>query len=210
MLTHEQIWAAIDALAAQYGLSPSGLARRAGLDPTSFNRSKRIGPEGRERWPSTESVAKILRATGAGLDEFIGLIDPALTRPKHSRLPIVPLEELGQDELFDHKGMPLEEDWERIPVPDLDEEETFAVAVAGDALLPLYRDGDVLVVSPSARLRRGDRAVLRTVDGAILGGQITRATARDVDVMSFNPRRRGWTFRRRQIAWIGRVLWARQ
>src|ERR1700722_3993467 len=74
MLTHAQIWAAIDRLAARTGLSASGLAKRAGLDPTTFNKSKRVTREGRERWPSTESVAKSLAATGASLDDFVGLI----------------------------------------------------------------------------------------------------------------------------------------
>ena len=60
MLTHAQVWSAIDRLAARAGLSASGLARRAGLDPTTFNKSKRITPEGRARWPSTESIAKAL------------------------------------------------------------------------------------------------------------------------------------------------------
>jgi phage repressor protein C with HTH and peptisase S24 domain len=67
MLTHSKIWTAIDALARRYGLSPSGLAKRAGLDATAFNRSKRVTPEGRPRWPTTESVAKVLAATGASL-----------------------------------------------------------------------------------------------------------------------------------------------
>ena len=73
MLSHARVWAAIDKLAARYGLSASGLARKAGLDATSFNRSKRVSPEGRERWPSTESVSKILAATGASLEEFLHL-----------------------------------------------------------------------------------------------------------------------------------------
>ena len=47
--------------------SASGLAKRAGLDPTSFNKSKRVTGEGRPRWPSTESLAKVLEATGASL-----------------------------------------------------------------------------------------------------------------------------------------------
>ena len=65
MLSHDRVWAAIDALAARYGMTASGLARKAGLDATSFNKSKRTSPEGRDRWPSTESISKVLRATGA-------------------------------------------------------------------------------------------------------------------------------------------------
>lgn len=77
-LTHAWIWGAIDAVAAVRGLSPSGLARLAGLDPTSFNRSKRFTPEGRPRWPSTESLSKILDATGMSLDDFATLhVSPA-------------------------------------------------------------------------------------------------------------------------------------
>ena len=67
MLTHKQIWAAIDALAARYGMSPSGLARKSGLDATTFNPSKRTAEDGKKRWPSTESVSKVLAATGASL-----------------------------------------------------------------------------------------------------------------------------------------------
>ena len=71
MLTHAQIWAAIDRLAGSADLSASGLAKRAGLDPTTFNKSKRITPDGRPRWPSTESVAKILSATNTTIDNFV-------------------------------------------------------------------------------------------------------------------------------------------
>jgi len=74
MLTHGQVWGALDRLAERAGLSPSGLARRAGLDPTTFNKSKRITPDGRERWPSTESLAKALAATGSSIDTFVQLI----------------------------------------------------------------------------------------------------------------------------------------
>src|SRR4029434_9445047 len=68
MLTHNQIWTAIDRLAARAKLTPSGLARKAGLDPTTFNKSKRVTPEGRPRWPSTESIAKSLQATGVTIE----------------------------------------------------------------------------------------------------------------------------------------------
>src|ERR1700691_6777970 len=75
MFTHAQVWAAMDRLAARAGLSASGLARRAGVDPTTFNKSKRITSAGRARWPSTESIAKALSATGTPLDVFVGLIE---------------------------------------------------------------------------------------------------------------------------------------
>jgi len=40
--THGKIWTAIDAPARRYGLTPSGLAKRAGLDVTAFDPSKRV------------------------------------------------------------------------------------------------------------------------------------------------------------------------
>jgi phage repressor protein C with HTH and peptisase S24 domain len=64
MISHRTIWDGIDALARRHGLSVSALARLAGLDATAFNPSKRINKDGRERWPSTESIAKVLDATG--------------------------------------------------------------------------------------------------------------------------------------------------
>lgn len=75
MFTHEQIWRGIDRLATSFGFSPSGLAKQAGLDPTSFNKSKRVSPDGKPRWPSTESVSKVLAVTGATMSDFIALID---------------------------------------------------------------------------------------------------------------------------------------
>ena len=71
MLTHDQIWTAIDRLAQAHGYSPSGLAKKAGLDPTTFNKSKRVSADGKPRWPSTESIAKILSVTGATMLEFL-------------------------------------------------------------------------------------------------------------------------------------------
>lgn len=75
MFSHEQIWRGIDRLAAANGYSPSGLAKQAGLDPTSFNKSKRTSPDGKPRWPSTESLSKVLSVTGATMSDFISLIE---------------------------------------------------------------------------------------------------------------------------------------
>ena len=83
MLTHAQIWAGIDRLAKAFGYSPSGLAKQAGLDPTSFNKSKRHSPDGKPRWPSTESISKILNVTGATMSEFISLIENESDHRRH-------------------------------------------------------------------------------------------------------------------------------
>lgn len=77
MFTHDQIWQGLDRLAQSKGYSPSGLARKAGLDPTSFNKSKRVSPDKKPRWPSTESLAKVLAVTDSTMADFISLIDPA-------------------------------------------------------------------------------------------------------------------------------------
>src|SRR3546814_21177859 len=87
MLEHQSVWRAIDRLAARYNLSPSGLARQAGLDPTTFNKSKRITKEGKQRWTSTESLAKVLNATGASLSEFVSLVEAQESGAAPRRLP---------------------------------------------------------------------------------------------------------------------------
>ena len=74
MFTHSKLWNAIDQLAKSNGYSASGLAKKAGLDPTSFNKSKRKGPDGKPRWPSTESLSKVLAATESTMSEFIVLM----------------------------------------------------------------------------------------------------------------------------------------
>src|SRR5687767_15472332 len=106
MLTHSDIWNAVDRLAARAGLSASGLAKRAGLDPTTFNKSKRITPGGRARWPSTESVAKSLAATGIGIDAFVGLISDGAVAASRT-VPLIGLAEAGRGGYLDDAGFPV-------------------------------------------------------------------------------------------------------
>ena len=210
MLSHEQIWAAIDRLAERYGYSASGLARRAGLDATSFNRSKRIGPDGRKRWPSTESVSKVLNATGASLDEFMRLI-ASREGPLRSMVPLIGLTQAGAGRLFNEEGMPTGgPGWEEIEFPDLGGDRAFALEVQGESMMPLYRDGDILIVSPTASLRKGDRIVARLTSGEVLAKELRRRTARTVELVSLNPEHGDRTVAVNEIAWIARVMWVRQ
>jgi phage repressor protein C with HTH and peptisase S24 domain len=210
MLSHEQIWTAIDRLAERHGFSASGLARRAGLDATSFNRSKRIGPDGRKRWPSTESIAKVLAATGANLDDFLRLIE-ARTGPARSMIPLIGMTQAGSGRLFTDEGMPTGgPGWEEIEFPDLADDRAFALEVQGDSMAPLYRDGDVLIVSPSASVRKGDRVVVRLDAGEVLAKELKRRTARTIELASLNPEHPDRIVNVGDIAWIGRVMWVRQ
>ncbi len=76
-MTHNGLWTAIESFARAHGVSCSALARMSGLDPTTFNKSKRFSPDGKPRWPSTQSIAKILEATGKDMAFFISLLPAA-------------------------------------------------------------------------------------------------------------------------------------
>lgn len=72
-MKYEQVWEAVDKLAKINGLSPSGLAKKAGLDATTFNKSKRTRPDGKKRWPSLDSLNKIIEVCNISFDEFFAL-----------------------------------------------------------------------------------------------------------------------------------------
>jgi phage repressor protein C with HTH and peptisase S24 domain len=210
MLSHERIWSAIDALAAQYGYSPSGLARKAGLDPTTFNRSKRTGPDGRLRWPSTESIAKVLDATGAHIEEFIAFVAGGGRKAPRRMIPLLGLAQAAIAGHFDDGGFPTGPGWEEIAFPDIGDDRAYALEINGDSMLPLYRDGDVIIVSPAATVRRGDRVVVRTGEGEVMAKELKRRTAKTVELRSLSPDHPDRTLPTRDIAWMARVMWASQ
>jgi len=215
MLTHGEIWAAIDALARENGMTASALARRAGLDPTTFNKSKRITREGKPRWPSTESVAKVLEATGASLAQLLGHIEPAL-RPvamgaaPASTIPLIGSAQAGASGYFDDAGYPCGGAWDEIPFPGTGDPHAYALEVSGDSMEPLYRDGDMVIVSPAASVRRGDRVVVKTVEGEVMVKQLLRQTAKRIDLASLNPAHPDRSFATEEVAWMARILWASQ
>jgi phage repressor protein C with HTH and peptisase S24 domain len=213
MLSHARIWAAIDELASRHELSPSGLARRAGLDPTTFNRSKRVAADGRPRWPSTESIAKVLQATGERLEGFLDLMKHRSTKNEGSALRHVPLlgfAQAGAGGFFDDGGFPAGQGWDEVAFPGPTGDAAYALEVSGDSMLPLYRDGDIIVVSPTAVCRKGDRIVLRTSDGEVMAKILERKTTRSVEVRSLNTDHKNRVFPVGDIDWMARIIWASQ
>ncbi|WP_018688739.1 S24 family peptidase [Ahrensia kielensis] len=231
MLSHERIWRAIDRLAEAHDLTPSGLAKRAGLDSTTFNKSKRFASDGRARWPSTESLSKIIEATGASLREFTNLVDGAggnytqsitsadaglaePNRPYHMSLrdvPVVGMAQAGGGGFFDDAGFPAGQGWDQVQLPGADaDNNTYALEITGDSMLPLYREGDVVIVSPTASVRKDDRVVAKTIDGEVMAKILKRKTATSIELSSINSDYEDRSFAITDIEWMARILWASQ
>lgn len=217
MLSHDRIWAAIDAMAERYGLSASGLARKAGLDSTAFNKSKRHSSDGRPRWPSTESVAKVIEATGATLKEFMALVEAdALATGRSAaagatrQIALLGAAQAGSGGYFDDAGFPAGSGFDVIDFPAAPGEGVYALEVQGDSMLPAYRNGDRLIVQPGAPVRKGDRVVVRTAGGEVMAKVLQRLTADELLLASLNPDHADRTIAVSDVDWIARVLWASQ
>jgi phage repressor protein C with HTH and peptisase S24 domain len=214
-MKHEDIWRALDTLAAENGMSPSGLARRAGLDPTTFNPSKRKMPDGRARWPGTESLAKVLDATGASLEVFSHLVAGERAIPSGRagaprRIPLIGMAQAGADGFFDDGGYPVGVGWDEVSIPEVGDPHAYALEISGDSMEPVFRDGDMVVVSPGAPIRRGDRVVVRTARGEAMAKQLVRQSARRIELRSLNPEHPDYSFDLREVAWMHRIVWASQ
>ncbi|WP_127144912.1 S24 family peptidase [Pelagibacterium montanilacus] len=213
MLSHRAIWQSIDALAERHHLSASGLARLAGLDATAFNPSKRKSKDGRERWPSTESIAKVLEATNESFDSFLSnggaYSQPGAATPG-AAVPLLGFAQAGSGGYFDAAGFPVGQGWDEVRFPGLGDGNAYALEVTGESMEPLYRDGDVLIVSPTEQLRRGDRVVVRTQEGEVMAKILHRKTEKQIELRSINPDHTPRLFRPSEIDWIARILWASQ
>lgn len=224
-MNHEDVWRALDTLAAEHGLSASGLARKAGLDATTFNRSKRRMGDGRARWPSTESLSKVLHATGSSLEAFTALVGGARALPHGStarggsngplypparRVPLIGFVQAGAEGFFDDAGFPVGGSWDEVGLPEVADPNAYALEISGESMEPVFRDGDVVIVSPAAPVRRGDRVVTRTRAGEVMAKELVRRSARRVELRSLNPEHPGYSFELTDLAWMHRIVWASQ
>jgi phage repressor protein C with HTH and peptisase S24 domain len=207
-MQHSQIWRAIDQVAERRGMTASGLARAAGLDATTFNKSKRQAPYGKPRWPSTESVARALAAAETSWDEFAALL-AGKSGGAGRAIPIVGMARAGADGFFDEQGFPVGAD-ETVRFPDLGDERVYALEIAGDSMEPMYRAGDVVIVQPGAAVRRGDRVVVRTTAGEVLAKILGRRNDQTIELLSLNTVHAPRELSTAEIDWIARIVWASQ
>ena len=211
MFSHKQVWAAIDTIAERYGFSSSGLAKKSGLDPTSFNPSKRIGPDGRPRWPTMESIARVLNAAGAPVEEFMDLLSGRKGQaPRLKQIPMLGFAKAGKGGFFDDSGFPSGNGWEEIDVPGVTDTTAYGLEITGNSMEPVYREGDTIIVSPGATVRKGDRVVVRTSDGQVMCKIMQRQTARTLELASFNASHETKTLDMKDVDWMARIIWASQ
>jgi len=210
MLKHTDVWQAIDRLAKEHNLSPSGLARRAGLDPTTFNKSKRVTREGKLRWPSTESLAKILTATNASLNEYVSYMGQHGGAGVYRNIPLIGLNQAGARGCFDATGNPMGPGWDEIPFPGFSDPHAYAVEISGSSMQPVFRDGDIVIVSPEAGIRRGDRVMVKLLNGQVLAKTLLRQSAKKVELQPINGDHQDISLLVEDVVWIARIIWASQ
>ncbi len=166
--------------------------------------------EGKLRWPSTETIAKILSATGDSLNEFIAQMGEDKTAVLALRIPVISFARAGDEGYFDYAGYPTGKGWDEVLFPQITGAHTFALEISGDSMAPVYCDGDTINVSPNADIRRGDRVVVKTRDGEVMAKELVRQSARKVELVSLTHPRRSRMLDAEKIAWIARIVWAGQ
>lgn len=209
MLSHDTIWKAIDRLADSAGYSPSGLARKAGLDPTTFNKSKRRSADGKPRWPSTESISKILAVTGTTMSEFFALAgnDNDNGSDTHRRLPLFTLATAGKAGAFTSDGLPADRDADKLALAAA---ASWALEISDHSLRPLYQQGDILIVTPGSAVRRGDRVVVRSRKHGLIVGEIVRRTDGKTDITTPLSADGTVSLGAADTLWMARISWVSQ
>ncbi len=234
MLQHADVWRGIDRLAAKHGLSASGLARRAGLDPTAFNPSKRITREGRPRWPSTESLSKILTVTGepfvdfvlltgassgetssnghggaAGFDQAISGGRVVANKGAARTIPVITLDRLAAGDCFDDSGTPVGSEWGHLEFAGASKD-FFGVEITGTDFDPIYRDGDTLVAARGAEIRRGDRIIIGNSAGIAMVRKVVRHDADGYYLEAIRQPGQPQFVPQDQVRFIARIQWVSQ
>ena len=125
-------------------------------------------------------------------------------------LPLLGFAQAGSGGYFDDAGFPAGEGWDQIAFPEVADTHAYALKISGQSMLPAYRDGDVILVSPSAPVRRGDRVVVKTRDGEVMAKELKRRTPSAVELCSLNAEHEDRTLMAEDVLWMARILWVSQ
>ena len=125
-------------------------------------------------------------------------------------IPLLGLAQAGKGRFFDSEGLPSGQGWDEVAFPDIADEQAYALEISGNSMLPLYRNGDIIIVSPNAQTRRGDRVVVRIVNGEVTVKELKRRTAKNIELRAINPSHQDRVVPAADVTWIARVIWSAQ
>jgi phage repressor protein C with HTH and peptisase S24 domain len=152
----------------------------------------------------------VLQATGATIDEFVTLLSQKKGRRPVRPMPMIGLGKAGSGSHFNERGFPVGPGWDEIAFPSVKDEHAYAIEISGHSLAPLYRKGDLIIVSPAATVRKGDRVVVKTKSGEVLAMELKRRSAKSVELVSLHPGHKDRTLPASDILWIARIVWSSQ
>jgi phage repressor protein C with HTH and peptisase S24 domain len=125
-------------------------------------------------------------------------------------VPLLGLGQAGAAGAFDEAGFPAGKGWDEVGLPAVSDDHAYALEISGDAMKPVYRDGDIIVVSPGTPIRRGDRVVLKTKVGEVMLRELKRRTAKSLELQSLNANQPDRTLAAAEVQWIARIVWVSQ
>ncbi|MCX4348881.1 MAG: helix-turn-helix transcriptional regulator [Alphaproteobacteria bacterium] len=207
-MQYEQVWDAVDKLARLHGLSPSGLAKKAGLDATTFNKSKRVRPDGKKRWPSLDSINKIINACNISFEQFYSLIDEELQPESLNSVPYIKFSELGNG-INILNDEPQTDSWTRKNFPATTAG-LYGIELDVDDYVPLYRKNSTIIAAKNAEICKGDRMVVFCKNNDILIKEFAHRTATTLVLSDIMDSRKTTEVNITDIALVSRIYWVSQ
>ena len=207
-MKYNQIWSAVDKLAEMNNLSPSGLAKKAGLDSTTFNKSKRIRDNGKKRWPSMESINKVLTACNCDFEDFfkLGTLEDHIV--KTNSTPFCSISELTTENRLNEKEIINKDKWCKINFPEI-ESGLIAVEIDNNEYEPFHKNGDIVIVNTNCEIRKTDKVIIKFKKENVKIFELIRRTSNSLELKSITDDKIT-NVNLFDIEWVKRIIWASQ
>ena len=207
-MKYDTVWSAVDNLAKSLGMSPSGLAKKSGLDSTTFNRSKRKRPDGKNRWPSLDSLNKVFEFCNITFEEFYKYGETDNPPENLNTIPYIKLSGVSKTE-YCQDGEICTANWETICFPD-GTKNLYAMEIDNTDYAPLYKFGTTLILAKHSEIRRNDRVAVFKKDGAFLLAEFIRRKPRTLELQNLNAPEESFSENIDDILFLSRIVWASQ
>lgn len=207
-MKYDTVWNAVDNLAKSLGMSPSGLAKKSGLDSTTFNRSKRKRPDGKNRWPSLDSLNKVFEFCNITFEEFYKYGETDNPPENLNTIPYIKLSGVSKRE-YCQDGEICTANWETICFPD-GTKNLYAVEIDNTDYAPLYKFGTTLILAKHSEIRRNDRVAVFKKDGDFLLAEFIRRKPRTLELQNLNTPEEFFSENIDDILFLSRIVWASQ